>query len=212
MFLQRCSFQKYKPCLRTMNFGTFDQFGHSEDPDFFLLHLSSEVTWWVMWWGGRAKSIEPSCPMITYISSTLPNHTYYAFRGCSNDLQRHFIITRCKASEKTRDVDYHQQMHQEIYRIRIFIVSSFSAFSEHSHCLKYVNVLLNETFSVIFKHRAYIMFFACNSSFFETPNPSIFRFIKPQVNSSYTPVWFSKYVNGLKTFSEVPPQMGKNAR
>ena len=90
--------------------------------------------------------------MITYISSTLPNHTYYAFRGCSNDLQRHFIITRCKASEKTRDVDYHQQMHQEIYWIRIFIFSSFSAFSEHSHCLKYVNVLLNETFSVIFKH------------------------------------------------------------
>ena len=29
MFLQRCSFQKYKPCLRTMNFGTFDQFEHS---------------------------------------------------------------------------------------------------------------------------------------------------------------------------------------
>ena len=27
MFLQRCSFQKYEQCLRTMNFDTFHQFG-----------------------------------------------------------------------------------------------------------------------------------------------------------------------------------------
>ena len=27
MYLQRCSFQKYKQCLRTMNFDTFHQFG-----------------------------------------------------------------------------------------------------------------------------------------------------------------------------------------
>ena len=30
MFLQRCSFQKYKPCLHTMRFVTFHRFVHSE--------------------------------------------------------------------------------------------------------------------------------------------------------------------------------------
>ena len=30
MFLQRCNFQKYKPCLHTMRFVTFHRFVHSE--------------------------------------------------------------------------------------------------------------------------------------------------------------------------------------
>ena len=150
----------------------FKCFSEDKTQIFFLLHLSSEVTWWVMWWGGRAKSIEPSCPMITYISSTLPNHTYYAFRGCSNDLQRHFIITRCKASEKTRDVDYHQQMHQEISeRSELYIKSEFlyfrlfSAFSEHSHC--YIRLFL------WFLNTVCLSCFSLNWSFFFWDTKSI---------------------------------------